>query len=259
MLHCDDPQPAALHNEGASGPLVLICDHAGRRVPSGLDLGVSAADMERHIAWDIGAEGLARRLSDRLDAPLVMQRYSRLVIDCNREPSRADAVPEISDGTPIPANVGLSSEARRARVEAIHGPYHARIAALLGARQAAGRPTRLVLVHSFTPEMAGFRRPWRFGVLHTGQPFALATLAALREAGVGEIGDNEPYAMDAVDYTAFRHGRDRGIDFAEIETRQDLIADAAGQAEVADLLARVLTDALARLTTADRESTPPPP
>lgn len=253
ILQRDEPTPFVVENAGGASPLVLLCDHAGRRVPRAIELGVSAADMDRHIAWDIGAEGTARRLSALLDAALVLQPYSRLVIDCNRNPARADACPEISDGTPVPANVGLSAEAKRARVDSVHEPYHARIAALLDERAAAARPTRLVLVHSFTPVMAGVPRPWRYGVLHTGQPFALAVLAALRrEPDLGEIGDNAPYAMDEQDYTAFRHGRDRGIDFAELEIRQDLIAEPDGQAQVADRLARVLQAAGAALTTADR-------
>lgn len=258
ILQRDEPTPFAVENADGASPLVLLCDHAGRRVPRAIDLGVSPADMNRHIAWDIGAEGVARRLSASLDASLVLQPYSRLVIDCNRDPARADACPEVSDGTLIPANIGLAAQAKQARIDGVHEPYHARIAALLDAREAAGRPTRLVLVHSFTPVMAGFRRPWRYGVLHTGQPFALAVLAALREQPeLGEIGDNAPYAMDEQDYTAFRHGRDRGIDFAELEIRQDLIADAAGQAEVADLLAGVLARVEARLTTAGPGSPPP--
>lgn len=201
--------------------------------------------MDRHIAWDIGVAELGRRLADCLDACLMRQPYSRLVIDCNRDPRRPDAMPEISDGTPIPANQGLDARARALRIDEIHAAYHERIAGLLDARAEAGRPTTLLLLHSFTPRMDGFDRPWRFGVLHTGQPFARALLARLREANCGEVGDNAPYAMDETDYTAGRHGRGRGLDFAELEVRQDLIADSPGQAAVTDLLARLLPIALA--------------
>ncbi|MET0295298.1 MAG: N-formylglutamate amidohydrolase [Phenylobacterium sp.] len=237
--------PFAVEREDGASPLVLICDHAGRAIPAGLSLGVASADMDRHIAWDIGVAELGRRLSMRLDACLVTQPYSRLAIDCNRSPERADAVPETSDGTEIPGNRSLSAAARQARVDAIHTPYHRRIETLLDSRSAARRGATLLFLHSFTPSLAGVARPWRFGVLHTGEAFALALLAGLRAADLGEIGDNAPYAMDDTDYTAARHGRRRGLDFAELEVRQDLIAEPAGAAEVAAQLAPVLTEALA--------------
>jgi predicted N-formylglutamate amidohydrolase len=245
LLTKTDPEPVIVENEGARSPFLLVCDHAGRAVPAALgDLGVSAAEMERHIAWDIGALALTRAVAVRLDAAVVAQRYSRLVIDCNRDPVRADAMPVVSDGTPIPANAALTPESRAARVAAIHEPYHARIAALLDARAASGLGTVLVLVHSFTPVMAGVPRPWLFGVLHKGGPLAVAALRLLRE-GEGPIGDNQPYAMDDVDYTAFRHGRARGLPFLELETRQDLLADDAGVERVAGRLAALLTRAWA--------------
>jgi predicted N-formylglutamate amidohydrolase len=200
--------------------------------------------MERHIAWDIGAGALGLALGERLGACVIRQRYSRLVIDCNRSPDRADAMPEVSDGTTVPANLGLSAAERARRVAAIHAPYHERIAAVLDARAARGLRSVLVLVHSFTPVMGGVARPWTFGVLHEGSALAQAALRLLRETGE-VVGDNEPYAMDDVDYTAFRHGRDRGLPFLELETRQDLLAEAAGVRRVADLLADLLPKALA--------------
>lgn len=246
LLTQGDQAPAIVENAGADGPFVLLGDHAGREVPAALrDLGLPPAAFERHIAWDIGVAGLGARLAPRLDAPFIRQRYSRLVIDCNRAPGRADAVPEVSDGTTIPANQGLSAAAREARRAAVAAPYHARIAAALDAR--AGRPTVLVALHSFTPSMQGFDRPWRFGVLHMeNSAFSAAVLRQLR-ARFGEalVGDNAPYRMDAVDYTIPRHAFPRGLDYLELEVRQDLLADAAGEAEVADLLAEVLPAALA--------------
>lgn len=245
LLQRGDPDPWTLSNEGGGSPLVIVCDHAGRAVPAGLALGVAAAEMDRHIAWDIGAGDLSLAVGQGLDACVLRQPYSRLVIDCNRDPARADAMPEVSDGTIVPANVGLDAAGRAARVAAIHTPYHARLEALLEARLAAGRPTALVLMHSFTPVMAGVARPWRLGVLHTGRPFALAVLERLRRADAGPIGDNAPYAMDEVDYTAGRHGTGRGLPFVEIEVRQDLIADAAGRAPIVELFAGLLPAALA--------------
>ncbi len=240
LLRFGDPDPAAVHRAGAGASLLFICDHAGRALPQALgDLGVPPAAFERHIAWDIGAADLTLSLAERFGATAILQRYSRLVVDCNRDPARPDAMPEVSDGTPIPANVGLEPDARAARVEAIHAPYHAAISSELDARAARGLSTRLVFVHSFTPRMAGLDRPWRYGVLHLGgSPFADAMLDVLREDEArAPVGDNEPYAMDVTDYSAPLHGVARGIDFLEIEVRQDLIADAAGVAEVAAYLA----------------------
>ncbi len=247
LLEPDEPAPAIVHGAGAGAPFVFICDHAGRAVPRRLgDLGVAPADWERHIAWDIGAAALTGRLSAAMDAPAVMQRYSRLVIDCNRDPDRADAVPERSDGTAVPGNTGLSAAARQARVDEVHAPYHDAVTAVLEARLARGLPTALVFVHSFTPRMAGRDRPWRYGVLHLGgSPLSDAALAVLREADVGPVGDNEPYAMDVTDHSAPRHAVGRGLDYLELEVRQDLLADAAGVEAAAGLLLRVLPQAAA--------------
>ncbi len=244
-LEADEPSPIQIDNAEGASPFVIIIDHAGQAIPRALgDLGVPAAERARHIGWDIGAGELGLELGALLDAAVVRQNYSRLVIDCNRDPARADAMPEMSDGTPIPANLRLSVDARAARVAHVHTPYHEGIAALLDAR--LERPTALVLVHSFTPVMRGYERPWRYGVLHDGGALALAMLARLQAEGPPPIGDNEPYAMDDVDYTALRHGRDRGLQFIEVEVRQDLLLTKEGRSEVATLLARLLPEALAQ-------------
>jgi predicted N-formylglutamate amidohydrolase len=248
LLAATDPAPVSVQNSGASSPFMLICDHAGRAIPAKLgDLGLAAAEMERHIAYDIGAAQLAERLAERLHAGLILQTYSRLVIDCNRDPSRADAFVTLADGATVGGNLTLDAAGRRARVEAIHAPYHRVIAAELDARAARGLTTALVLVHSFTPVMKGFVRPWQVGVLHQGNPLSLAALDLLRAEPGLTVGDNEPYAMDDVDYTAPVHAQARGLEYLELETRQDLIADAEGQAHFAELYARLLPNALARL------------
>ncbi len=243
-LRADEPAPIEINNPDAPSPFVVIVDHAGRRVPSVLgDLGIAPGEIDRHIGWDIGAGKLGIELGSRLDATVVRQTYSRLVIDCNRDPGRADAVPEVSDGTVIPANRALSATARALRTRHVHAPYHEGIAALLDTRRS--RQTVLVLLHSFTPVMNGVARPWHFGVLHDGGALALAMLERLRTEAPPPVGDNEPYAMDDVDYTAFRHGRDRGLPFVEIEVRQDLLLEPEGRSDVAALLARLLPEALA--------------
>ncbi len=160
--------------------MLVLCDHAGRATPAGLDrLGLADEAFERHIAYDIGAAELARDLADRLGAPLIEQAYSRLVIDCNRSPERADAIPEVSDGVSIPGNANLGAQAVRSRIAAIHTPYHDAIASQIDRAVAAGAPPALILVHSFTPVMGGVARPWQVGVLHQGNALSLAMLALL--------------------------------------------------------------------------------
>jgi predicted N-formylglutamate amidohydrolase len=235
-------------NPGAASPFLLLGDHAGREIPRALgELGLSAAERRRHIAWDIGVAGLGQRLSHALGATFIRQRFSRLVIDCNRDPARPDAIPEVSDGTLVPGNRGLTAAQRQARVSEVARPYHAAIAAELDARAALGRPTTLVSLHSFTPRMEGFDRPWRFGVLHArDSAFSRAVLAHLRaQVGVGLVGDNAPYSMDEVDFTIPHHARPRGLDYLELEVRQDLLARPAGQQQVALRLAALLPQALA--------------
>jgi predicted N-formylglutamate amidohydrolase len=263
----DDPHPVAVANPGGASPFLLIGDHAGNVIPAVLgDLGLSAADRARHIAWDIGIAGLGAAMARDMDATFVRQVYSRLVVDCNRRPDGPDmmeaagiatpgAVAPVSDGTPVPGNADLSAAARQARVDAIHAPYQAAIAGEVARRAALGRETILVALHSFTPALtamgtgAGAGRPWHVGVLHhLGEPaFAHALIAALRTRPALCVGDNEPYRMDVIDHTVPRHAWPARLPYAEIEVRQDLIGDAAGQAEWASLLSAALAEARAAI------------
>ena len=248
QLAADHRMPAVVLNGGAASPFLLLGDHAGREVPAELgDLGLHAREWDRHIAWDIGVAGLGQKLSVSLGATFIRQRYSRLVIDCNRDPMRPDAIPEVSDGTRIPGNANLTPGQRQARHQAVAAPYHAAIAAELDARAARGLPTTLVSLHSFTPEMNAFARPWRFGVLHAeDSAYSRAVLARLQaDLGPDLVGDNQPYRMDEVDFTIPHHCRPRGLDYLELEIRQDLLLDETGQQEVADRLAKLLPQALA--------------
>ena len=248
-LGSDDSQPVIAGNAGSDAPFLLVCDHAGREVPAGLDrLGLPDEAFERHIAWDIGALAVTRGLSAALDAPFIAQRYSRLVIDCNRDPTTAGAIPEVSDGTVIPGNQELDDAARRERIASIHAPYHTAIAEELDRRRHRGLPTVLIFVHSFTPRMTGFDRPWRFGVVREpGSRFSQFVLSELRAVGSFEVGDNLPYRMDGVDYSAPTHAFARGLDYLELEMRQDTVANATDQAATAELLHEVLVRALAAL------------
>jgi predicted N-formylglutamate amidohydrolase len=247
-----DPAPVRVQPGRLDCGRLVLCDHAGRATPSQLHrLGLADEAFERHIAYDIGAAELSRDLARRLDATLIEQTYSRLVIDCNRAPGRIDLIPETSDGTTIPGNAGLTDAEVRARIEAIHTPYHDAITAEIDRAIAAGAPPALILIHSFTPAMGGVARPWQVGVLHQGNTLSLAMLALLKAEPGLTVGDNAPYAMDEIDYTAPHHAQARGLQYLELETRQDLIADAAGQVRFAELYARLIPRALAAL---DRRS-----
>ena len=244
------PSPFELYNAKGRSPFLLLGDHAGSALPACLeDLGLSAADRARHIAVDIGTYGLGLALADALDATFVHQTYSRLVIDCNRDPARADAIPIISDGSRIVGNEGLDGAARKARTAAIHSPYHEAIAAQIDHRRSDGRETILLSLHSFTPVLDGFVRPWTVGVLHwLGRTdFAKAMLSNLKSGERMCVGDNLPYQMDATDYTLPRHAFSRDLRYAEIEIRQDLIEDHQGQRLWADHVQRSAVAALSRL------------
>ncbi len=242
----DDPSAVIVTNPGGSSPFLLLGDHAGRLIPQSLgDLGLPAEAHLRHIAWDIGVAALGERLAAALDAPFIRQAYSRLTIDCNRVPGAADSTPEVSDGQTIPGNLALSAADLAARRDEIYAPYQGRISEALDERLRLGRPTLLVSLHSFTPVFQGHVRPWRFGVLHRGDSaFSSRMLDVLRKAFGDQAGDNQPYSMDQIDNTIPLHADARGLDYLELETRQDLIADAAGQDEIAVVIAALLREAL---------------
>jgi predicted N-formylglutamate amidohydrolase len=244
LLTAEDPAPVRVLRETGMSDIFLTADHAGRAIPKTLkDLGVSEAERQRHIAWDIGIAGVTERLSELLDATAVLQTYSRLVIDCNRDPSWPSAMPEISEHTPIPGNRDLSAEAKQARIAAIFTPYHDRINGLLDAR--ANRRTIVVAMHSFTPSFKGESRAMQVGILHdTDKQLAHIMLDLLRQEPGIVLGDNEPYALaEDSDYSLPAHGSKRGLHHVEIEIRQDLIATVDGQQAWATRFARWLTSA----------------
>ena len=240
--------PVRVLRETGTSDCFLTADHAGRVIPKALgQLGVSDAEMQRHIAWDIGIAAVTEQLSELLNATAVLQVYSRLVIDCNRDPSWPTAMPEISEHTAIPGNVDLSAEAKAARVGAIFKPYHDCIRGLLDAR--AHRRTILIAMHSFTPSFKGENRAMHVGMLYNKDPkLALILLDLLRQEGDLVVGDNAPYAItDDSDYGVPMHGEKRGLPHVEVEIRQDLIATPEGQHAWAKRFARLLTAADARL------------
>ena len=229
LLGPDDPPPFSVFNERGKAPLLLLCDHASKAVPKALaGLGISEADLSRHIGWDIGGLEAAQALAEALDAPLVASGYSRLVIDCNRWPGGEGSIPEISDGTPVPANRDLDPVRARERADACFWPYHHEVARQLDRMVTGGRAVALLVMHSFTPRMNGVERPWHVGVLWNDDPrLPLPLLAELRRDGGLVVGDNEPYsARDDFEYTLNAHPRPRKLPYCSLEVRQDLIATA---------------------------------
>ena len=253
-MAADEPTPITVHNENGLSPFLIVVDHAGNSIPRALGrLGVPETELERHIAWDIGIAAVSRFVAEALDATLVQQNYSRLVIDCNRAPGSETSIPEISELTPIPGNIGLSEGRKDARVREIFRPYHDRIETELDRRRQAGRPAALIAMHSFTPVFMGVARPWHAGVLYNRDPrFARRLIALLKREDGLVVGDNEPYSVtDASDYTIPVHGERRGLLHVEIEIRQDLIADDSGQRAWGARLARLLPQAYQELVTAE--------
>ncbi len=229
---------AAEYLPGAPGRLLIIADHASNAVPEGIALGVSAEDLQKHIAWDIGTAALARGLSDTLDAPAILATASRLVADCNRAPEDAGAIPPASDGIPVPGNA-LEAEARQARLGAWHAPYHAAIEEALD-RLA---PRLIVSIHSFTPGLATRpedARPWEVALLHNQDSRAARiAIRTLAEDGF-TVGDNQPYSGVLYGYTTDRHAEARGIPYLTFEIRQDQLADEGAIAAWTARLARVI-------------------
>jgi predicted N-formylglutamate amidohydrolase len=246
ILNDDEPPPFAVDNEAGGSPFLIVADHAGKHLPQQLrQLGLSDVECRSHIAWDIGIGAVCGLMGTALDAVVIRQNYSRLVIDCNRMPGSEESIIGVSERTLVPGNTGLSEGQKLARVREIFRPYHDRITAELDRRQDVGRPTALISMHSFTPVFKSVARPWHAGVLYNrDRRLAHALLQILRREQGLVIGDNEPYTVaDATDYTIPVHGEQRNLPHVAIEIRQDLIADEPGQRTWAALLVRLLPEA----------------
>lgn len=243
LLEPGEPDPVRLLRPYGRSEFVLTVDHAGRALPRRLgDLGLPDSELARHIGWDIGVAAVSDQLSAMLDAPAVMQLYSRLVIDCNRGHGVASSVPLVSESTAIPGNRDLTPAELAMRQEGLFVPYHAAITALLDRREAAGQRTVVIAMHSFTPVFKGVSRPMHVGVLFNRDPrFGRALLDLLQQEPGLVCAENEPYAVsDESDYGIPTYGEQRGLLHVEMELRQDLITEPAGQAEWAQRLARLL-------------------
>ena len=229
LLAANEPGPYELIRPTGRSSLVIVCDHASNRIPERLqNLGLSTQQLDSHIAWDAGAAALARALSERLDATLVLSNYSRLVIDCNRPPGHVESIATISDAVPVPGNDSVSPREALRRQQTLFDPYQQAIASVLG--RLDRDHARLLSIHSFTPVFAGRQRPWTIGVCYDeSRDWARKMLTALStrtNPDVDMIGDNEPYDVDPkVDYTVPVHGKRFGIPGLMLELRQDQISD----------------------------------
>ena len=232
-----------IYEAARASRIVVLCDHATNRVPDevGGTLGLSEADMDRHIAYDIGALSVSRHLADLWDAPCASSDFSRLVIDPNRGEDDPTLVMRLYDGSIIPTNRSVDEDEVARRIELFHRPYHQAVAGLVAARD---KPV-LISIHSFTPQLNGRpKRPWHVGVLYAAdRRLADPLLARMRETDL-EVGDNEPYSGhlpgDTMDHHALRHGHAHVL----IEIRNDLIEDLSGQKEWAERLAPIITAAI---------------
>jgi len=222
--------------------LVLICDHASNEVPDDYNqLGLDREVLHRHIGYDVGAGALTRALSALTEAPAVLSRFSRLLIDPNRGPDDPTLLMQISDGHIIPGNRSLSAEEVRRRRRRFYDPYHNAIDDMMASAMASGTIPALLSIHSYTPRWRGVDRPWHAGVLWDRDPrLAVPLIDALREDGDLVVGDNEPYSGKLEGDTMYRHGTVRGIAHALLEVRQDLIDTDDGVARWAQRLAGLL-------------------
>lgn len=239
LLAPDEPRPFELHNDSGSARVLLVCDHASRRIPRSLNnLGLDELALRRHIACDIGAGEVTRRLSRMLDAPALLANYSRLVVDCNRHLDDPTAFLAVSDGEFVPGNHNISPDEKERRARAIFRPYHQGIDARLARFIKSGVVPALIAIHSFTPIFNGASRPWQIGVLWDTDPrIPVPLMERLGRIPGIVVGDNEPYSGKApADYTIDHHAEPVGYPHVSIEIRQDLISSPEG----ADRWSRIL-------------------
>jgi predicted N-formylglutamate amidohydrolase len=246
LLEPEEPLPFRESDRPGQSSFVIVVDHASSRIPRRLgNLGLPAGELQRHIAWDIGALAVAREVASLLDATLLAQNYSRLVIDCNRDPSVGSSIPRSSEATEIPGNLDLSEQDRLIRRTEIFDPYHDRLRSLLDERSAAGRPAILVSQHSMTDVYLGVPRAMHAAVLYNrDRRFASLVLNCLRREPQLVVAENEPYGVSELDdFTIPRHAEARGLPCVAIEVRQDLVTTEAGQKQWGQRIARALQDA----------------
>ena len=247
VLSADEGDPVGIERGQGQGPFVIVCEHASSTLPRAMgDMGLSEEARLSHIAWDPGALAVARLLSTRFDSPLVFQRFSRLVYDCNRPPESPASMPMKSEIYAVPANEGVDGAERLARTQALYRPFHSTVSALIDERTCSGLATSLITVHSFTPVYFGKPRAVEVGILHDADArFADGILSAAASDRRHDVRRNEPYGpADGVTHSLILHGISRGIPNVMIEVRNDLIADQTGQGVMAGYLSELIAQAI---------------
>lgn len=245
FLGPEDPPVFEVFNPEGSHPVLIVCDHASNTIPAGMDnLGLGDAELGRHIAYDIGAADVVRRMARHLGAPAVLSGYSRLIVDCNRQPGDPQSIPHMSDATFVPGNKGLGEQDEVRRVEGFHEPYHHAISQALAHIWRAGTAPWLFSIHSFTPSLGGEDRLWDIGVMWNRDPRVAVPLIDKLRAEDLHVGDNEPYSGRETAYTIDRHAGGAGLPHAAVEIRQDHLETAEGAAKWAGLLGEIFKELL---------------
>ena len=249
LIGPEDPPPYTIVNEAGKANVLLVADHASNTIPKILEnLGLDNAALEQHIGYDIGTSKLIHHLSQHLDAPALLAGYSRLVVDLNRSLEDHSCMPEVSDKTVIPGNLKMSREHRNARVHHFYTPYRSALDSMINRFRQNNIVPAFISIHSFTPEMAGFSRPWHAGVLWDKDPrIPVPLMKNLRAHPEGfHIGDNEPYSgKHLADYTVDHHAEAAGLPHVSIEIRQDLVNTEEGAERWSVILADAMQDILA--------------
>ncbi len=227
LIGPDDPAPFQWHNLSGGASVLVVCDHAGRAIPKSLrQLGLKDSDLEKHIAWDIGTDLLGPKLAEALDAPAILASYSRLVVDLNRGLDDPTVFIQNSDGVAIPGNLKMEAQDRASRITLLYESYHRAVEDKLNEFTNSGTTPAIVSVHSFTPRMQDFERPWEIGILWDRDPrIAQPLIKKLESLGLC-VGDNQPYSGKAPhDYTIDHHAERCGFPNVSLEIRQDLVSE----------------------------------
>ncbi|HEV7436613.1 MAG TPA: N-formylglutamate amidohydrolase [Pseudorhizobium sp.] len=250
MLSRADGEAVAVENPHAASDVLLVCEHASRRLPQRYGtLGLSEDALSSHIAWDPGALAVAQLMARQLDATLIYQRFSRLIYDCNRPPESPAAIRDVSEVFRIPGNENLSDAERSLRASSLYLPFQGRISEEIAARRAQGREPVLVTIHSFTPVYFGRKREVEIGILHDRDSRLADAMLAAASTHLYRVERNEPYGpADGVTHTLELHALPAGLLNVMIEIRNDLIADEAGQVVAADFLSELLRKSISALT-----------
>jgi len=229
LLTKADPAPFRVENQKGKAQCLIVCDHASNRIPVALGtLGLSKKDREKHIAWDPGTENIGRYLSKQLDAPAYFATFSRIVVDVNRGANSPECMREVYDHIPVPGNMNLSRAQKKQRIDEIFTPYHKNLAAQVQRFLKKKRIPMIISVHSFTPEMDGYRRPWHIGILWNKEDDIARQLVdnLRRQNPTLIIGENEPYSLKAENLsknTIGTHAESKGLPYVIVEFRQDLV------------------------------------